>query len=64
MKKSACSAVICQPSSCEQKHDNNFKHGEQNELQNNMTTMCICCDNIIKLQHNTLEFEQQKYKLK
>ena len=25
---------------------------------------CICCDNIIKLQHNTLEFEQQKYKLK
>ena len=26
--------------------------------------MCICCDNIIILQHNTLEFDQLKYKLK
>ena len=29
-----------------------------------MTTICICCDNIIILQHNTLEFDQLKYKLK
>ena len=26
--------------------------------------MCMCCDNIIILQHNTLEFDQRKYKLK
>ena len=29
-----------------------------------MTTMCICCNNIIILQHNTLKFDQLKYKLK
>ena len=29
-----------------------------------MTTMCICCDNIIISQHITLEFDQLKYKLK
>ena len=47
-------------------HDN-LKYGQQNqsnEVQNNMTTMCICCDNIIILQHNTLEFDQLKYNLK
>ena len=27
-------------------------------------TMCICCDNIIISQHNTLEFDQFKYNLK
>ena len=37
---------------------------ESNELQNKTTTMCVCCENIIVLQHNTLEFEQQKYPLK
>ena len=34
---------------------------ESNELQNKMTTMCVCCENVIILQHNTLDFEQQKY---
>ena len=37
---------------------------ESNELQKKMTTICICCENIIILQHNTLDFEQQKYPLK
>ena len=37
---------------------------ESNELQNKTTTMCVCCQNIIILQHNTLDFEQQKYLLK
>ena len=51
---------------CKKCHDN-LKYGQRNqsnELQKNMTTMCICCDNIIILQHNTLEFDQLKYKLK
>ena len=37
---------------------------EPNELQKKMTTMSICCENIIILQHITLNFEQQKYPLK
>ena len=51
---------------CKKCHDN-LKYGQQNqsnEVQNNTMTMCICCDNIIILQHNTLEFDQLKYKLK
>ena len=51
---------------CKKCHDN-LKYGQQNqsnEVQNKMMTMCICCDNIIILQHNTLEFDQVKYKLK
>ena len=37
---------------------------EPNELQTEMTTICICCENIIILQQNTLEFEQEKYPMK
>ena len=51
---------------CKKCHDN-LKYGQQNqsnEVQNNTMIMCICCDNIIIFQHNTLEFDQFKYNLK
>ena len=51
---------------CKKCHDN-LKYGQQNqsnEVQNNTMTMCICYDNMIILQHNTLELDQLNYKLK